>query len=155
MSSKTGLRAPGHPLGIHRVIEPEGAMPQQAWRLDNTPAAADNEILCEVEALNIDSASFKQIAEECGFDPQRIGEHIVKIVGERGKQHNPVTGSGGMFVGRVLEVGEALREQYRSASGRADRFARIADADAASHRVDRERRRRDRPRLGQRQSDSL
>ncbi len=78
VSARTGLRAPGHPLGIHRVIEPEGAMPQQAWRLDNTPAAADNEILCEVEALNIDSASFKQIAEECGFDPQRIGEHIVE-----------------------------------------------------------------------------
>jgi L-erythro-3,5-diaminohexanoate dehydrogenase len=110
VSAKAGLRPPVHPLGIHRVIEPEGAMPQQAWRLDNTPAAAANEILCEVEALNIDSASFKQITDECGFDPQRIGEHIVKIVGERGKQHNPVTGSGGMFVGRVLEIGELLSE---------------------------------------------
>ena len=30
---------------------------------------------------------------------------------ERGKQHNPVTGSGGMFVGRVAEIGESLRGQ--------------------------------------------
>ena len=111
MNAKTGLRAPGHPLGIHRVIEPAGVMPQQAWRLDNTPVAAGNEILCEVEALNIDSASFKQIADECCFDAQRIGEHIAKIVGQRGKQHNPVTGSGGMFVGRVLDVGEALHDR--------------------------------------------
>ena len=28
-----------HPLGAHRVIEPAGALPQDAWRLDNTPVA--------------------------------------------------------------------------------------------------------------------
>jgi L-erythro-3,5-diaminohexanoate dehydrogenase len=111
MSAKPGLGALGHPLGVHRVLEPEGSMPQQAWRLDNTPAAAANEILCDVEALNIDSASFKQIADACAFDARRIGEHIVETVLRRGKQHNPVTGSGGMFVGRVLEVGEALHDR--------------------------------------------
>ncbi len=84
-------------------------MPQDAWRLDNTPDAGENEILCEVEALNIDSASFKQIAQTCEFDPSRIGEHVLANVRERGKQHNAVTGSGGMFVGRVLQIGEALR----------------------------------------------
>ena len=60
--------APGrrlHPLGTHRVIDPPGAMPQNAWKIDNTPVALDNEILCEVEVLNIDSASFKQIADAC------------------------------------------------------------------------------------------
>ncbi|MBV8530593.1 MAG: L-erythro-3,5-diaminohexanoate dehydrogenase [Candidatus Eremiobacteraeota bacterium] len=98
-----------HPLGAHRVLEPAGAMPQDAWRIDNTPVPASNELLCEVEVLNIDSASFKQIRDECGGDPQRIGEHVAKIVRQRGKQHNPVTGSGGMFVGRVLEIGEGLR----------------------------------------------
>jgi L-erythro-3,5-diaminohexanoate dehydrogenase len=96
-------------LGTHRVLEPAGAMPQAAARLDATPRALANEILCAVEALNIDSASFHQIAEACGSDPVAIGEHIVAIVRQRGKQHNPVTGSGGMFVGRVVEIGEALR----------------------------------------------
>ena len=80
-------------------------------------------MLCEVEVLNIDSASFRQIAEACDFDPGRIGEHIVKTVGERGKQHNPVTGSGGMFVGRVLEIGKALQEKIDLHAG--DRIASL------------------------------
>ncbi len=100
-----------HPLGAHRVLEPAGAMPQDAWRIDNTPVAAPNELLCEVDVLNIDSASFKQIRDACDGDPERIAEHVMQTVARRGKQHNPVTGSGGMFVGRVLEIGEALREK--------------------------------------------
>lgn len=98
----------GHRLGTHRVLEPAGAMPQAAWRLDNTPVALGNEILCDVETLNIDSASFKQIADECERDAARIAEHIIGIVSERGKQHNPVTGSGGMFIGSIAEIGDAL-----------------------------------------------
>jgi L-erythro-3,5-diaminohexanoate dehydrogenase len=84
-------------------------MPQDAWRIDNTPVAGPNELLCEVEALNIDSASFKQLSDACDRDAQRIGECVLETVRQRGKQHNPVTGSGGMFVGRVVEIGEELR----------------------------------------------
>ena len=108
---KAVSQRPVHSLGTHRVLEPAGAMPQSAWKLDNTPVAHANEILCEVETLNIDSASFKQIADVCGGDAQRIGAHVLDTVRERGKQHNPVTGSGGMFIGRVLEIGEALRDK--------------------------------------------
>ena len=96
-------------LGTHRVLDPPGAMPQSAFKLDNTPVAYENEILCDVETLNIDSASFKQIRDHCEGDEQRIAEHIANTVRERGKQHNPVTGSGGMFIGRVADVGAALR----------------------------------------------
>jgi len=112
-----------HPLGTHRVIEPPGAMPQNAWKIDNTPVAYENEILCDVETLNIDSASFKQISDHCGGDDAAIGEHISRTVGERGKQHNPVTGSGGMFIGRVLKVGEHLRSRIDIAAG--DRIASL------------------------------
>lgn len=100
-----------HPLGTHRVIDPPGAMPQNAWKLDNTPVARDNEILCTVDVLNIDSASFKQIADACDGDEARIAEHVFGIVRERGKQHNPVTGSGGMFIGNVEAIGKDLCEQ--------------------------------------------
>ena len=110
-------------LGSHRVIEPKGALPQAAWRLDNTPCAYANEILCDVETLNIDSASFAQIAETCGHDATAIGAHILATVKERGKQHNPVTGSGGMFVGRVLEIGPALTSRDDIAVG--DRIASL------------------------------
>jgi L-erythro-3,5-diaminohexanoate dehydrogenase len=112
-----------HPLGTHRVIEPAGAMPQSAWKLDNTPVAFENEILCDVEVLNIDSASFKQISDECGGDADAISKHVQKIVSERGKQHNPVTGSGGMFIGHVLKVGERLRGKIDLKPG--DRIASL------------------------------
>ncbi len=98
-------------------------MPQSAWRIDNTPVAYDNEILCDVDVLNIDSASFKQISDTCNGDAAAIKEHILGIVGDRGKQHNPVTGSGGMFIGYVREVGEALRDRVDVKAG--DRIASL------------------------------
>lgn len=112
-----------HPLGTHRVIDPPGAMPQSARKIDNTPIACENEILCEVETLNIDSASFKQIRDACENDASRVASHIADIVGERGKQHNPVTGSGGMFIGRVLEVGAQLHGKIGLEPG--DRIASL------------------------------
>ena len=112
-----------HRLGTHRVLEPAGAMPQDAWRIDNTPVAAENEILCRVDVLNIDSASFRQLCETCDSDAVRIGDRVMAIVGQRGKQHNPVTGSGGMFVGSILEIGDALREKIDVATG--DRIASL------------------------------
>jgi L-erythro-3,5-diaminohexanoate dehydrogenase len=99
----------GHRFGTHRVIAPPGAMPQNAWKLDDTPVPFANEILCDVDALNLDSASFAQIRACCSDDEHKIAEHILATVRERGKQHNAVTGSGGMFVGRVREIGEDLR----------------------------------------------
>ena len=120
--TETATRA-ASALGTHRVLEPADALPQAAWRLDATSPARENEIRCAVEILNIDSASFRQIVEACGGDPQAIGAHIVATVRERGKQHNPVTGSGGMFVGRVLEVGDAVRESVTIREG--DRIASL------------------------------
>jgi L-erythro-3,5-diaminohexanoate dehydrogenase len=109
-------------------------MPQDAWKLDNTPAAHENEILCDVEVLNIDSASFKQIAQACDFDARRIGEHVTANVRARGKQHNPVTGSGGMFVGRVLQIGEALRDAIDLRAG--DRIASLVSLTLTPLQID-------------------
>ena len=83
-------------------------MPQNAHKLDNTPIAYAGEVLCDVDVLNIDSASFRQIADVCGGDASRIAEHVLGIVRERGKMHNPVTGSGGMFIGTVRATGERI-----------------------------------------------
>lgn len=122
------------PLGTHRVLEPVNAMPQEAWRLDNTPIAGENEMLCDVDLLNIDSASFKQIADACERDPQRIGARVMEIVAERGKQHNPDTGSGGMFVGSVREIGSALRD--RIACGVGDRIASLVSLTLTPLRIE-------------------
>jgi len=99
----------GCPYGTHRVIEPKGVLPQAAVRLDNdTGKFYDNEIRVEVETLNIDSASFKQIRDEAGGNTKRIGEIIFETVKRFGKQQNPVTGSGGVLIGKVSSVGPAL-----------------------------------------------
>jgi L-erythro-3,5-diaminohexanoate dehydrogenase len=132
MSAASTARS--HPLGVHRVLEPAGAMPQDAWKLDNTPAAHEHEILCDVEVLNIDSASFKQIAQACDFDARRIGDHVTANVRARGKQHNPVTGSGGVFVGRVLQIGEALRDAIDLRAG--DRVASLVSLTLTPLQID-------------------
>jgi L-erythro-3,5-diaminohexanoate dehydrogenase len=122
------------PLGSHRVLEPVGALPQAAWRLDNSPAIRANEILCAVESLNIDSASFAQIRQACANDAQAIAAHVLATVAARGKQHNPVTGSGGMFVGTVLAIGSALAGRDDVAVG--DRIASLVSLTLTPLRLD-------------------
>jgi len=95
----------GSPLGTHRSLEPAGSLPQPAWRLDNDPAPYDNEIAIDVTTLNVDAASFTQMAVAAGHRPDGVAGLILDTVARRGKQHNPVTGSGGMLVGSVREVG--------------------------------------------------
>ncbi len=95
----------GCPFGTHRVLEPQGLLPQPAWRIDNDMEIYDNEVLINVEVLNIDSASFTQIEEEAGGDDLKIAEIMTGIVAKRGKHHNPVTGSGGMLIGTVEKIG--------------------------------------------------
>jgi L-erythro-3,5-diaminohexanoate dehydrogenase len=105
------LRKEGHHYGLHRVVEPAGVLPQPAWKLDATSEIWENELLIDVERLNIDSASFQQLKTEAEGDPERIKRRIVEIVKERGKMHNSVTGSGGMLIGTVAEVGSAFPDQ--------------------------------------------
>ncbi len=99
----------GNKYGIHRVIEPQGVLTQAAAKVDNDMEKHySNEIICDVISLNIDSASFTQIEEACGGDVEKIGKMILDIVAEKGKMQNPVTGSGGMFIGTVAYIGEDL-----------------------------------------------
>ncbi|CCH31602.1 L-erythro-3,5-diaminohexanoate dehydrogenase [Actinosynnema sp. NPDC047251] len=90
------------PYGLHRVVEPVGVLPQQAWRLDATPECGADEVLVDVERLNLDAASFRQLREQHGADVRRA---VLEIVAERGKMQNPVTGSGGMLLGTVRAAG--------------------------------------------------
>ena len=98
----------GCKYGTHRVIEPTGSLPQPALKISNDMNIFSNEILIDVQALNVDSASFTQIEEEAGHDTKKIAAKILEIVGERGKMQNPVTGSGGMLIGTIEKIGEDL-----------------------------------------------
>lgn len=124
----------GNRYGLHRVLEPQGTMPQPAWRIDNTMELYSNEILIDVETLNIDSASFVQIREAEGNDPDKIAAHMKNIVAERGKHHNPVTGSGGMLIGTVREVGPDLQGKIDLQAG--DRIATLVSLSLTPLTID-------------------
>jgi L-erythro-3,5-diaminohexanoate dehydrogenase len=94
-----------HPLGLHRSLDPPGVLPQLARRLDATPVALENELAVSVRALSIDSASFRQLRQAEAETGEPVREQIARIVRERGKMQNPVTGSGGMLLGEVAQVG--------------------------------------------------
>jgi len=102
----------GDPYGLRRVVRPKGVLPQQAEQLDPALPMGEDELLIEVEHLNIDAASFRQL-ESTG---REVGEQVMEIVRARGKMHNPVTGSGGMLIGRVASVGpkHPAREELRA-----------------------------------------
>ncbi len=101
----------GNKYGTHRVIEPKGALPQPAIKISNNMDIYDNEILIDVDYLNIDSASFTQLKEEANGDIEKIKKKILEIVNESGKMQNPITGSGGMLIGKIEQIGEDLRDK--------------------------------------------
>jgi L-erythro-3,5-diaminohexanoate dehydrogenase len=95
------------PIGLHRVVGPGAVLPQAADRLDTDPRIRDGEVRVRVERLNLDAASYRQLHTKHGGDTDAIRREVLAIVAARGKMHNPVTGSGGMLVGVVEEVGPA------------------------------------------------
>jgi len=105
---KVALATPS-PVGLHRVLEPRGVLPQAAWRLDPDPRLHPDEVRVRVERLNLDAASFRQLSDKHGGDGDAVRAEVLEIVRTRGKMHNPVTGSGGMLVGTVEEVGPENR----------------------------------------------
>jgi L-erythro-3,5-diaminohexanoate dehydrogenase len=92
-------------LGVHRVLEPVGVLPQAARRLDPDPQLGPAEVRIAVRRLNLDAASYRQLSESCGGDGTAVRAAVLVIVAERGKMQNPVTGSGGMLIGVVDAVG--------------------------------------------------
>jgi L-erythro-3,5-diaminohexanoate dehydrogenase len=99
------MTASPSPLGLHRVLDPPGVLPQAAWRLDPAPEIAADEVLVRVDRLNLDAASYRQLREAHRGDPGKIRAAVVDIIATRGKMQNPVTGSGGMLTGTVEAVG--------------------------------------------------
>jgi len=124
----------GCKFGTHRVIEPKGTLPQPAWKIDNDMEIYDNEILIGVQTLNIDSASFTQIKEEAEGDVEGIKRIMLDIVGKRGKHHNPVTGSGGMLIGKVEKIGPALEGKTDLKVG--DKIATLVSLSLTPLRID-------------------
>ena len=100
------MRPTGDAVGLHRVLEAPGQLPQAAGRLDTRRELWPDEVRVRVERLNLDAASFRQLSGKHDGDGDAVRAEVLDIVGTRGKMQNPVTGSGGMLVGTVEEVGD-------------------------------------------------
>ena len=129
------MQKKGNKYGTHRVIEPKGVLPQPANKVDNNmDEIYDNEILIDVQTLNIDSASFTQIEEQAGGDKAKIAEIMLDIVAKQGKHRNPVTGSGGMLLGTVEKIGDALKGKIDLKEG--DKIATLVSLSLTPLRID-------------------
>ncbi len=98
--------------GLHRVQDAVKVIPQNAQILIPQLPIKSSEVLIDVDYLQIDSASFKQLISEHGENEEKIKTAILSIVTTRGKMQNPVTGSGGMLLGRIKEMGSDFRVQH-------------------------------------------
>lgn len=97
------------PTGLHRVLDERAVLPQAAQRLDTRAELWPDEVRIRVERLNLDAASFRQLERKHTKYGEKHGDavraEVLDIVATRGKMQNPETGSGGMLVGTVEEVG--------------------------------------------------
>jgi L-erythro-3,5-diaminohexanoate dehydrogenase len=112
-ATDSGTRTTSDPTGLHRVLDDarQGGrvLPQAAHRLDTRRELWPDEVRVRVETLNLDAASFRQLETKHSVDGRPDGDavrrEVLDIVATRGKMQNPVTGSGGMLIGTVEEVG--------------------------------------------------
>jgi L-erythro-3,5-diaminohexanoate dehydrogenase len=95
-------------LGVDRVVDPAGSLPQPAQRLDPSGPCRPYEVEVEVETLCLDSTSHRRIRDRADGDPDAMARRILEIVAARGKMHNPETDSGGVLTGRVAAVGDRV-----------------------------------------------
>src|SRR5215217_5267119 len=108
-TTESDPRMTSDPTGLHRVVDEAVVLPQAAHRLDVRRDIWRDEVRVRVETLNLDAASFRQLEGKHSVDGHPDGDavrrEVLQIVAERGKMQNPVTGSGGMLIGTVEEVG--------------------------------------------------
>ena len=142
MSTGTNTRpvSPGgDPFGTYRAVLPKGSLPQPATRVDNDFSRIyAGELLLSVETLNVDAASFRQMEESAAAGETKeaaVTRKVLETVRERGKQHNPVTGSGGMLLGRVLQAAPDRRDASSLRTG--DRVATLVSLSLTPLRIDR------------------
>ena len=125
----------GNKYGTHRVIEPKGVLPQPANKIDNNMDEIwDNEILIDVQTLNIDSASFTDIATFCNHDKEAMKKEMLLNVELQGKHRNRRTGSGGMLLGTVEKIGDALKGKIDLKEG--DKIATLVSLSLTPLRID-------------------
>ena len=106
MDGGTRALVASDPTGLHRVLDDRAVLPQAAERLDTRRELWPDEVRIRLERLNLDAASFRQLQRKHSGDGAAVRHEVLEVIAARGKMQNPETGSGGMLVGTVEEVGE-------------------------------------------------
>ncbi len=95
----------GSPGGEHRVLEPPGAEPLAATRLDALAELWDGELRLSLEAVVLSAVSHRRWVERLGSDPGRLTAAFAESVAERGglgeEAHDATA------IGTVAAVGSA------------------------------------------------
>lgn len=92
-------------FGADRVVEPAGAIPSMAWKLDNSKTIGPAEARIALRAIKLEGNNFNQICSSCQYNETKIAERITDIAAKRGKLQNPYTQSSGVLYGVVDQVG--------------------------------------------------
>jgi len=101
-------------FGLSRVLEPKGAVPVTAWKIDNSREISPWEARVELEWIHVERDAFQQICSECSYDEQKMIVKVIDIINKRGKLHNPFTDSGGHFNGTLEEMGSEYRRSHQT-----------------------------------------
>lgn len=96
----------GRPGGEHRVLEPAGALPLEAARLDALAELWDGELRLRLEAVVLGAGSHRAWTDRLGADPGRLAAALAESVAERGGLAVDVA-SDATLLGRVAAVGDA------------------------------------------------
>lgn len=91
-------------FGLSRVLEPTGAIPSTAWKLDNSPEIREKEIKVALEIIKLEINNFNQILSSCEYNEQKTKAGIFSIINKRGKLQNPYTESSGIICGTIEAI---------------------------------------------------
>lgn len=91
-------------FGIDRVIEPIGAIPSTAWKIDNSRELSPGEIRVSLDMIKIEDSNFAQLVSVANYVDSKMKRRIMDIVNIRGKLQNPYTESGGILCGKIEEI---------------------------------------------------
>ena len=111
---------PSSPVGLHRVTDPAGAVAAAGRTASRrlTRAVARRGAASTSRPSTSTRRPSGSCREKHAGDGDAVRAEVLDIVATRGKMQNPVTGSGGMLIGTVAEVGPAVAARpARSATG--------------------------------------
>jgi L-erythro-3,5-diaminohexanoate dehydrogenase len=93
----------GSPAGDHRVLEPPGATPASARRLDALGELWDGEVRVDLEALVMDDADLAAWRARLGSDAAVLSAALLETIAERGALDGEP--GRGTYLGTVAAVG--------------------------------------------------